>query len=176
VTVPANGGSKAKTYKFDLSAVGSKKVKAKPVSVKVAGPPTPAISSFIVTPSTLPQAGGSVTLSASVTGLSTCTFSSTPPLAELPKTLPCTSGSASTTVTIPANSGSTAKTYKFHLIAKDKKASVTATPVTVTVAGPPAPTIGSFAATPAILGSTGGSVKLAGSVTGASTCVFSATP
>ena len=175
VTVPANTGSKAKTYTFNLSAVGSKTVKATPVKVTVAGPPAPSVTSFTASPPTLPQTGGSVTLSASVTGVSTCAFSSTPALSGLPKTVTCSSGSASTVVAVTANATLTTETYTFHLTAKAKKASVTATPAIVTVAGPPAPTA-ALTATPAVLASAGGTVKLTGTVKGASTCVFSATP
>lgn len=109
---------------------------------------SPSIQSFTVAPSSLLSAGGRVTLSATVANASSCKFSSSTKLSGLPVTVSCSSGSASTSVTLPANTGTAAKVNTFNLTATTGKSSVQATPVTVSVAPPPGPSVSLFDATP----------------------------
>ena len=176
VTVPANPGTAARSFTFSLTAVGTKKLTAPPLVVSQAAPPGPAVVSFSASPTALGAAGGAVVLSATVTSVSSCTFSSVPSLAGLPATVPCTSGSAAKTVNVPANTNGTPRTYTFSLVAKGATKTVTATPVTLSEAGPPAPTVVSFTATPGALGSSGGTVTLSGAASNAASCTFSSSP
>ncbi len=168
VTVPADTTSTAKSYTFTLAATGSKTTKAT-ATVAVAAQPAPVVSSFTASVATLPQTGGSVVLSATVTEATSCVFSSTPAVTGLPSTVSCTSGSASVSVTVPANTTTATKTYTFALSAKGST-TVKASPVTVTVAGVAA-AVTSFTAT-----SHGAAIDLAAKVTGATSCAFSVTP
>ena len=77
------------------------------------GPPT--ISSFSASPSSLYKNGGTVTLSANVTSATSCTFTSNKSVAGLLTSTPCSNGNVSDTVTIPADTGKKAVTYKFTL-------------------------------------------------------------
>ncbi|HTZ07678.1 MAG TPA: hypothetical protein VMB72_01320, partial [Acidimicrobiales bacterium] len=175
LSVPANPSAKAQTYKLTLEALGSKKVKAPKLTLTVAGASGPGISTFVATPASLGAAGGMVVLSATVTDVTSCTFSSTPAITGLPATVSCSGGLAMKSVSIPANTGSS-RTYTFSVSAVDKKTTVKATPVKVAEAAPGPPSIASFNATPGVLTSAGGSVQLAASVTGAGTCTFSSLP
>jgi len=79
-------------------------------------PPIPTISYFTTTPSSLSALGGVLTLSAGVTNAGTCAFASNRPVVGLPATPPCSTVDAvDAVVTVPANSGRTALTYKFRL-------------------------------------------------------------
>ncbi len=97
------------------------------------------IASFSASPTSLSDEGGSVTLDATVTGASDCTFSSSPAIVDLPTTVSCSGGSATESVTLPPNSGSDPVTYTFTLTAMGTS-SATAT-ASVTVEPAPAPTL-----------------------------------
>ena len=65
-------------------------------SDSVAGASTnPTVSSFTAKPTSLTSTGGTVTLSAKVSGAKTCAFSVTPTIKGLPATKSCTSASVS---------------------------------------------------------------------------------
>jgi hypothetical protein len=64
--------------------------------------PAPVVSGLSASPVAVSAAGGPVSLSASVTGAATCTFSSKPALAGLPSTVDCAGGAATQSVAIPS--------------------------------------------------------------------------
>jgi hypothetical protein len=72
----------------------------------------PAGPAFTAAPSTLSSAGGDVTLSADITGVSTCAVTSTPTLPGLPT---CTTILPWPSVSVPHNSSTKTVTYKFVL-------------------------------------------------------------
>ncbi len=83
-------------------------------------PPQTKLSAFSASPSSLTAAGGTVTLSATVSTATSCTFTGVNPRQGLPATgfpvtLPCTTGPVSTTVSIPGNGCCTLLRYRFHL-------------------------------------------------------------
>ena len=136
----------------------------------------PTVANFAATPTSLTDSGGSVSLSADVTNATSCAFSSAPALSGLPATVPCTSGTVTENVTVPAITTHAAKTYFFHL-AVTGTSTINAKAVTVTEAGvPPTETVSNFAATPTSLTDSGGSVSLSADVTNATSCAFSSTP
>ena len=172
VSVPANTATKRKAYKLSLQAEGSKTTKAK-INLKEAakgGSATLAVSA-----STLSALGGPLMLSARVQAAkaTSCVFSVIPVMAGLPAYLPCKSGTATTTVEVPANTGSISIPYAFSLTVTTKKGMLASGPLIVTENAPAPPTISSFAADPPVLSSSGGSFSLKASVFGASSCAFS---
>src|SRR5205807_161172 len=131
----------AKAYTFSLTAKGSHSVKSTPVTVSVAASsPPPTISSLTASPQVLPAAGGPVTLKASVTKATTCTFASSPAISGLPVTVSCSSGSASTSVTLPRNPTTSQQSYAFSVTAIGS-GSATTSPVMVAVDASPPPSI-----------------------------------
>jgi len=115
-----------------------------------------------------------VTLTATSTNATTCTFSVTPAIAGLPVSLSCSSGTTMTTVNVPANPGSTARTLTFKVVAKQGKKSATATG-TVTQAAPVGVPVTSFTSSPGVVAHTGGKVILTATVL-ATSCAFSVSP
>src|SRR5208282_2944596 len=118
--------------------VGSKTVKASPVTVTLAGK-TAVITSFTAAPKSLSTSGGTVTLSAAVTNATKCAFSASPTVTGLPKTVTCTSGTASDSVTLPA--ASSPVTYTFTLTATGSTSNASATATVVDGEPTPAGTI-----------------------------------
>jgi hypothetical protein len=84
-------------------------------SVAQAKPVNPTVSSFAVTPSSLSPSGGSVTLLAQVTSATSCVFSSNRAVIGLPTVVPCSNGTVSEVVSVPADSGKRFVAYRFHL-------------------------------------------------------------
>jgi hypothetical protein len=80
-----------------------------------AKPAKPTVSSFAATPASLGSSGGAVTLSANVTNATSCTFTSNKPVVGTPATLPCSNGAINENVTVRADAGTHAITYKFKL-------------------------------------------------------------
>jgi hypothetical protein len=147
VTLPANSSPKVVKYTFDLSANGSKAVKAKAVKVTVAAAPPPTVTGFTASPPALGPAGGSIALSAQVTGATSCVFSSATAISGLPSTIPCTAGTFSSTVTLPANTSPKAVSHTFRLSVIGSK-TVKAKAVKVTEAAKPArPAVASLSPT-----------------------------
>ncbi len=175
VTLPGDTSFKAAKYTFELAVTGSKTVNAK-VKFIVAGTPLPTVSSFVATPASLSDDGGTVTLSAQVTTAVSCVFSSTPALAGLPATVPCSSGPVSKSVAVPSNASTKTATYKFTLSAVGSK-TAKATPVTVTAGpAPVAPVLTSIS--PSSGTQAGGTtVTVTGkNLTGATAVTFGAVP
>src|SRR5262249_39796942 len=144
-TLPANTTAKPKSYKFTLAARGAKTAKAT-TTVFVAPQPPPTVTSFAATPNSLPQPGGAVQLTASVADAVSCVFSSTPTVAGLPATVPCASGEASISITLPPDPTTKPQNYKFALSVTGSK-TTKADPVQVKVSGTLA-AVSSFDATP----------------------------
>src|SRR5665213_4104100 len=90
---------------------------------------------FVATPAQRPAGGGKVRLVAVVQGATTCRFSSTG-LGRLRATKSCALGKASITLTLPRNSGSAARKFRFRLTATGPGSSTTAGPVLVTERAP----------------------------------------
>jgi uncharacterized membrane protein YtjA (UPF0391 family) len=76
------------------------------------------IRSFSAVPAQLASSGGKVKLEAAVRGAVECRFSSANSVNGLPVRKDCASGGASVTITLPANTKSAARTYKFELTAR----------------------------------------------------------
>ena len=146
VTVPKNTKTTAITYTFGLSVKGTTTVKATAVKLTVGTEPPPTVSNFKATPSSLSWAGGTVTLSATVTNATTCTFSVTPTIKGLPATKSCTNGTVDETVTVPKNTGTKPINYTFALSVTGATATGTTTveakPLGLSIGGvlPSAPT------------------------------------
>src|SRR5487761_2771640 len=130
VNVPPNASAKAAAYTFTLAATGARTTKAK-ATVSQAGQPAPIISSFTALPTSVVATGGSTLLSATVTGATTCTFSSKPAIAALPSTQPCSAGSASLLASLPANTTTKSVAYTFTLAARGSSTTRAQTPGTV---------------------------------------------
>ena len=136
------------------------------------------VSSFAAKPTSLASTGGTVTLSAKVSGAKTCAFSVTPTIKGLPATKSCTSSTVTEKVTVPKNTGTKAITDTFSLSVTGST-TVKATPIKVTVAKPPAPpkpTVTSFTASPPTLQSHGGFVTLTAATTHGGLCNIAASP
>lgn len=89
-------------------------------SVRAPRPVRTKATDLSASPSSLSAAGGTVTLSATVSAATSCTFTGiTPPqeypIAGLPVTEPCGSGPVSVTVSIPGNGCCILLHYRFHL-------------------------------------------------------------
>jgi hypothetical protein len=178
VSIPPNSGKTAIKYTFSLSVVGATKtVKAPSVKLTVPIQPAPTIPSFTVTPSSVSTAGGVITLSAVVTNATTCTFSSVPTFSGLPTTVPCSSGSASVTVTIPANAKGKAVKYTFSLSVQGRT-TIGLKEVLTTVPGATSPTVSAFAAAEDEFAADGGNreTPLSAIVSNATSCKFSSEP
>jgi uncharacterized protein YjbI with pentapeptide repeats len=86
---------------------------------KVVRKPKPTVTDFVASPtSSLGYLGGPVTLSATVTNATDCTFSSGKPVTGIPVSVPCSGGGASGTFTFPANTAKRPTIYKVTLLAQ----------------------------------------------------------
>ena len=145
VAVPADPTGRADRYTFTLAAIGATTTETKALKLSVAPTPAPTVSSPTVTPSSVTSSGGLVTLSATVATAISCTFSSSPPVPGLPAAIPCTNGTATQQVMIPADTGKKAITFRFDLavtgtkIVKSPKFDLIETPAS-DLAPPGAPT------------------------------------
>ena len=105
------------------------------ITATVSAPTKPVINSFFANPGVVSSGGGTTGLAANVAGASTCTFTSTMTFPGLPATVPCSTGSASVSVSFPANTGSSPVTYTFGLTAENANGvSTTSNPATAVVA------------------------------------------
>ena len=95
----------------------------------------PTVVSFKATPSHLSAAGGTVALTAKVSGATTCTFGGHGTV-----TVSCTSGSAKVKDKIAANRSAKSKTIHLSLVVKGKGGTAPKSSVKVTEAGKPATT------------------------------------
>jgi uncharacterized protein YjbI with pentapeptide repeats len=141
--------------------------------------PAPTITSLLATPSSLPDTGGQVTLSANVANASSCSVSVTRSvnlvpveLAGFPEAVACSP--VSVDVTLPANTSATTFVYKLALSATGTT-TVTHS-ILVTVALQPIPTITSYGANPSTLGFSGGPTVISANVTNATSCTIVVAP
>jgi len=91
----------------------------------------PHVSALTASPATLGAVGGTVVLTAQVSGATSCTFSSTSTVDGLPATGPCSSGPVTDTVSLPADPGKKAERVRFTLSVTGSR--TVRTKVTVTV-------------------------------------------
>ncbi len=136
VNIRQNTGKKPTTYTFGLSVTGTTTVKAKATNITIGTEPPPTVSGLRATPSLLAWPGGTVTLSAQVTGAESCRFSSTPTITGMPSTVPCPDGTIADTVTVPANGTTKAEVLTFDLSVVGAS-TITAKAATVTISGAP---------------------------------------
>jgi hypothetical protein len=147
-------------------------------AVAAGSKPKPAVTSFTVSGQSVPASGGPVTLRAAVKRATTCTFSVTPKLKGLPKTVSCAPAkhknlrTVSRKVSLPANLTATPTTYRFTITAhhgtqKTKRTvKTTVNAIAPSFAGP-------IGAGPTMTPSTGGTVGFTLSVSAASSCAIS---
>jgi hypothetical protein len=114
-----------------------------------------------------------VTVKASLSHAATCTLRSQPAIAGLPKTAACTTSFAKT-VTVPANTSGTGRTFTLTLKATKGGKSASRT-VTVKQSGASVPNV-VMSARPTSLTATGGKVTIRGTVTHAKTCTLTSKP
>ena len=114
---------------------------------------TPAISGLSASPSSLPAAGGTTTVKATVKSATHCTLTSKPAVKGLPETVSCSKGSVSARITLPADISTKAAAYVLTLSATGS-GTKTAT-ITVTVL-PPAPTVTGLVVSPSVVAAGGG--------------------
>jgi hypothetical protein len=100
--------------------------------------PTPAILTFKASPTTLKDAGGTVTFTATMKYASKCTLSVSPKVTGLPSTSTCKS-SYSKKVTLPKNATGTKKVYTFGFSVKNSTGTTKASDLAVGVGAAPPP-------------------------------------
>ncbi|HEY7966088.1 MAG TPA: G1 family glutamic endopeptidase [Solirubrobacteraceae bacterium] len=89
------------------------------------------IGLFTAAPSHLPAAGGQVKLTATVQHASSCTFTFARGLGRTPVSTPCRSGRATASVTLPRNTSTADRVFRFEVTVSGRGSSMTAAPVTV---------------------------------------------
>ena len=118
VLLPANVGTIVSSYRLGVTAVGSVAVRNRGTS------PSRYCRSRTADLTAAPaggltKAGGSATLTATVSRSASCELSASPAIAGLPVSLPCAAGKAPRTVrevvTLPALTGSASQAYAFKL-------------------------------------------------------------
>jgi hypothetical protein len=108
----------ARHFTLTLTAVdGSHHVRKTTALTEAAAPPAPTVTGFAVSPTQIASAGGQIHATATVKHATTCTLSASPAISGLPASLPCSSPSFSRAVDLPADTGSTPKSYLFTLTA-----------------------------------------------------------
>lgn len=78
----------------------------------------PVVVSVTGTPMSLLSAGGSVKLVVKDRHATACTITASPKITGFPRTLRCSSGGASTTASVPANTTASSETFRFQVVAK----------------------------------------------------------
>lgn len=157
-------------------ATGSPRLQpAVPLQSSAAKNASPIINSFTVEPKSLPDRGGKVRLAATFSHGKLCTISVQPHIAGLPSTISCTDGGFARSVRLPANRAYTNKAFAFDLTVTGTTGKAVASPTSVQVKARP-PVVATFSATPKLVAPSGGTVVLAGQLSGAKTCVLEATP
>jgi hypothetical protein len=148
------------------------------VAVPAAQAASPSITRLTTSSSSVPAAGGKVTVKASVKNARTCTLKSSVPIRSLPVTVDCSDGRWSKKVTIPPSSGP-AKRIVLTLVAKSRSKS-TRKKVGVVRAALPSPAappgISTFSASPSTVPATGGIVTLGAGVVRATSCRLTPPP
>ena len=130
----------------------------------------PTVTNFTASPSTLPSSGGQVTLSANVTNATSCTFASNKTVSGL-TSAPCSNGTVSDVVTVPAIGTKASASYRFGLSVAGSKI-ISAPSIKFLESGAPPPSVSQLTATPSTLTSAGGIVSLVTELANATTCKF----
>jgi hypothetical protein len=100
----------------------------------------PLITSFKASPNSLPDKGGTVKVTADVKFATTCTLSVSPGIKGLPENnFACTASSFTKSFSIAKDTSAVARTYTFHLSAKNSEGSATAPTALVAEGGAPPP-------------------------------------
>lgn len=178
VAIPANDTSTTLNYVFSLAAngPGGSATSSAPAEVSEAAAPPPTVGPVGVSAASLPATGGTESLSTTVANATTCTYSVSPPITGFSGSVPCSSGTASLSAPIPANSADSPVTYTFSLSAAGPGGTASSpSSATVTEAAAP-PSAGTVQASTTSVGAGGGSVSLSTAVTNASSCTYSVSP
>ena len=175
VLVPANTTVVPLTYVFTMHAKNAGGKTIATTSVTVAPMFAPTLSDVSASMSELTPAGGTIQLTAQVTGSPVCTIKVSPRLKGIDATPICAGGLLSTQVTIPPNVSTTPVTYVFHLKAKNIVGTARAT-LSVLVDAIVAPSINGLTVTPSTQPMAGGVVHVQAAVGGGPTCVVKVSP
>lgn len=115
IKVPANEGDSIKRYKIVVAVQGaSQSAYSLPMYLQLAAP-TPVVSSFTATPSSLGSGGGTVQLRATVAHAGTCQVEVNPHVKGFKPHVKCKSGKVDESLTLPANKNGKTKKYVFKL-------------------------------------------------------------
>jgi hypothetical protein len=101
--------------------------------------PTPAISKWTASPTTLSDTGGTVTFTGAFKFATSCKLSVTPRIKGLPSTSACASNKYSKKIVVPRNRTGTAKTYTFAFAVTNKTGTTNANNIAVGVGAAPPP-------------------------------------
>ena len=99
----------------------------------------PVVLSFNATKTSVPNAGGKLTLHAKLRYAASCYIKVSQRVHGFPKTFSCSSDNVTQAVTLPANRGENPITYTFEMNVKNKAGSTRATNVVVTEGAAPPP-------------------------------------
>ena len=156
---PANAALTRRVYVLRVVATGPGGRLVGPARTVVVIGTGATVSSFRASPTALPNAGGVVSLTGTVTNEVTCSITVSPVISSFGGGIPCNLGTTSISVSLPANTSSTQVNYLFTLIvngevsATSKALTVivypTSTVPTTTTTTPPPPVTGNTIPVPA---------------------------
>jgi len=133
LTFPSDTSGRARMYRIHVVVKGrGGEVAPPPKSVSVAATTGPIIMSLKASSSGLTNAGGNISITATLAHEVSCSFNVTPALPGFGGEVPCASGVATAYVTLPANTTSAQINYVFTLTVNGGL-HTTSTTVTVTV-------------------------------------------
>ena len=143
LTLPANTTTKAASYTLTLSATATKTTKAT-TTVTVAAKsetktPKPVVTSFTASPQTLGADGGYIVLTATTKSGGLCNIAASSLVYGFPDHTTCITGSATTSVNMAPNLGSTAETYTFTITVNPASGTSKPAKKSVTVTVDPSP-------------------------------------
>jgi hypothetical protein len=172
VTVPGNTGSTVRSISFTMKAEAANGAYAAATLYVHVLPPAAQITSWKASASTLSASGGTVTLTGKVTRALACVITASPNnIKGLPVSVPCTSGTVTKTVSLPAATSGTTNSWNFALSAAGLGGGAPTSVLTVLVTGK-APSVTAFSVSPTTLPSSGGTVTLSITVADAYQCGF----
>ena len=99
----------------------------------------PVVLSFNATKTSVPNAGGKITLHAKLRYAASCYIKVSRRVQGFPKTISCSSDKVTETVTLPPNRSENPITYTFEMNVKNKAGSTRATNIVVTEGAAPPP-------------------------------------
>ena len=175
VVVPANATASPIAYTFTLTSRNSAGSASATTTVTVAQVPTPAISNFVPSSTTVPNTGGSITLTATLAAAASCSLKASPAISGLDGQPDCSHGTLSLGVVILPNTTTSPINYSFKLRSENDAGKGKAS-TTVTIEPSIPPTITGFAPSSATLHNTGGSITLSATLAAPATCSLKASP